>query len=1517
MKTAAIADALNQTTGTWQPFAAATPGDLELARTNLAAALASGISPESMHATPAFHAPSVDGGAAIEKIVHGVAPKKSTPTVLPRVRNLTDIDPALAASVAGMKVEKTLGPFIDAFGALHWIDLIPIPTKIPISSVTRGVIGYLIVANPSAKTLKAGSVWIATAALDIPLLATGAVGLSFFSGTAKVAGSVSITNSGIKIGAGGTLTLTLTLAPPAVPPGTPPIGADARAMTLSLPATVTIEFAEPGVAFTSIDDSSATVYGTSFSLKRNTAKPRGATAGLGYVLFPCDPSISEFGFTSVASTEVIPSGQGAVLAGGWALPITTVPPAQLGAASSAGSVLLELGTGILLLFGNLAKPALLAKTTLALSPGAITISTENGQRAVTDTLTLWRPVPSPPIVQPRPAQHDSEIDFTIPRGAIVFAIVSTSLEGCVAFGNARANVDRPLAANGMRLPIYFTSALVAFVRLSTGTYVIGEMSVPPPTAGPPPIWAIALENALLKTQPANSAVLVASYSGTQLVGFLELMFAGAEVIPILPDPYASGNVLPIELLGTVLVLDTWTTKPGARVNFWLVQAAQQPAGQQEVAVRVGPTLLDLSSNVDQFGVSIAVPHGVGSPVTLGGLAIGVPQNQLAVYTLPGISWEPVVDDSTKGWYDAPTTNDGPPTTLRANTVQLVPIQPDLALDEFAQAAADASTFGRFTLPFGLIATLETDPQGLNEPTFSLVKADFANQMTVSRQLSIQATGPLHTDVLRDSTPALPGSTTTGSPLPIDPSTITYGGMILSDTDPRLSATAFVEQQFSTQLNSLDPEIPVSRVDISGYGTSMFSEWANTDIKYSGVARARFDVLVGRTAYELVQIQTVVMPWTVRITETIIFERFDSGLVVRHDTGWKAVGDASFDVFTPNQVFLGAVQRLTNVHNIVPTGGASLTVNGTRPGGLEFVPVTFDADIVMQPSVTAITNGAIGKPVAARQILGYAQTTPGQGASAIETLLLTQQIPDGVSGLIGCILQVGPPLGGTPPPPQFTLNASSIAAKATSTLAPGQNYPAAVAVSVNGTPRLPRDGAWSITRRGQSDPAPTSVDPTSPIPLISVLDSSNNPQWRLLDPSDALSATNPSAVFGLLQGTGTSKTLFENPVVQASGQALSLDPAQGVPTPNLADIGALLGAADIFPALSNALQIPTVATDALALANDGFQKSFTWTLSKNNDGVTPLDDQKLLDLGIVSIVLQYQDTSTTPATLASATFTVDANPPAGQPRWSLEIKFLAMAVFVAGFGSDPLLTIHGGFKANELQKAGFTDIQVDYGSALSLIKNILTGISGIVNAIGGTVDLDVGFSDNKLTVRDGFALPTFPLGLGELENIAIDLGLAVEIPASAEFTVGFASKENPFTWIVDPLAGNGCIVLGTSGSDMSVFVEAGIGVALAIDVAVASGSASIILDFSFLLQPPDVKFCIALTGNASVDVLGGLASASLTLTASITVDIVPGPAADFTGAVAVGIHISIAWVISVDFDGTWSFEESVPLHALPV
>ena len=468
-------------------------------------------------------------------------------------------------------------------------------------------------------------------------------------------------------------------------------------------------------------------------------------------------------------------------------------------------------------------------------------------------------------------------------------------------------------------------------------------------------------------------------------------------------------------------------------------------------------------------------------------------------------------------------------------------------------------------------------------------------------------------------------------------------------------------------------------------------------------------------------------------------------------------------------------------------------------------------MVLAGGVTGVTNGKTGGPVAGRRISGYVQQTVGAVASPAEIVLLMQKLAQqGVSieGSVGTIVNVGTPSSAADP--RFTLNVSSVRAAVTTGTVPGKGYPA-VAVALYGTPRLPRDGAWSMGRRAAGAQAPTAVDPTSPIPLVQAMTAGGVKQWRLLDPGDALSVASPGSFYGLLQSGGTAKTFLEHLIIDNAGSALNVDPGN---PPHLADMGSLLGATDLFPNVGNALKIPATAADALKLDGDGFKKKFSWPVG---DG-----DRTLLDVGVVQLVLSYHGPDDSPAHVDQPTQATIILDPASSPRWSVSLERLTFAAYVDALSSDPLLQIHGGFAVSETAAPGFNNIEVEYGIALKFVKEIISGLSGLVKSIGGKVVLDVGFSGNALTVHQGFVLPTIPLGLGEVRDVGIDLGLSITIPSKASFNVGLGGpppeggddasklKLQPFTWICDPLAGNGTISLGVVDGDLAVYIEAGIG-----------------------------------------------------------------------------------------------------------
>src|SRR5262249_13622428 len=121
-------------------------------------------------------------------------------------------------------------------------------------------------------------------------------------------------------------------------------------------------------------------------------------------------------------------------------------------------------------------------------------------------------------------------------------------------------------------------------------------------------------------------------------------------------------------------------------------------------------------------------------------------------------------------------------------------------------------------------------------------------------------------------------------------------------------------------------------------------------------------------------------------------------------------------------------------------------------------------------------------------------------------------------------------------------------------------------------------------------------------------------------------------------------------------------------------------------------------------------------------------------------------------------------------------------------------------------------------------------------------------------------------------------------------------------------------------ELAILIQAGIGAGLAIDVGIATGSASIVLALQVSISASNLSLIVLLTGQASVDVLDGLASASITLTAGVGITPRPFPPrlpplrplddVTFIAAVAVGIHISVCWLAHVDFDGHWQFSQTV-------
>jgi hypothetical protein len=242
-------------------------------------------------------------------------------------------------------------------------------------------------------------------------------------------------------------------------------------------------------------------------------------------------------------------------------------------------------------------------------------------------------------------------------------------------------------------------------------------------------------------------------------------------------------------------------------------------------------------------------------------------------------------------------------------------------------------------------------------------------------------------------------------------------------------------------------------------------------------------------------------------------------------------------------------------------------------------------------------------------------------------------------------------------------------------------------------------------------------------------------------------------------------------------------------------------------------------------------------------------------------------------------------------------------------------------------------------ALSAVQSVFSNLRTLAQFLpgGAGANLDVAVADGIIVVSDSFTIGDLPLGLGDLTDVSLDLGLNVQLsPLSVNFSVGIGNPNNPFNWIVSPLAGNGLMNFGVTDNQHSFTIQAGIGLGLAIDLGIASGSASVAIAVQLNVTGDSITVLAILSGQASVDVLDGLASATITLSASVGFGLqpFPPPLPKFTppfqvnppqlpnsvtlspetvtllASCSVGIHLSVCWVASVSWDGTWNFQQSI-------
>lgn len=605
-------------------------------------------------------------------------------------------------------------------------------------------------------------------------------------------------------------------------------------------------------------------------------------------------------------------------------------------------------------------------------------------------------------------------------------------------------------------------------------------------------------------------------------------------------------------------------------------------------------LLDVSTNQDLLGVAFGGqarrdagndPLGLTTqtgPFPVSDLAVHDKVGGMRVITLPQVQWEPVrtldadQDIMTMGWFPTPlaAANDGGATQIGARSQKLMPIIPEDALEGTFAAFRDGTPVGvRTTFPFGLVGVIRLEPgdtpvrkadlYGVTRPRFADENAKGGIQVTARAEggrpddggISPMFEGQLHQLLNGVDLPS-------GAPLGIS---------VLGST---LAPAASVEAVFNNDMGAR-PRVPVTRIDLSGYGGSNFSDWNNPFAAFAEAAKVQFRFMIGRTALEVIKVNTVWHPWGVRLTRSVTIERRPGGGVIRRDSGWQAFTPGIFDyryadgagniVVAPYQFDAGVFRGLFNVRNLRPAPG-TVFVSGTA----QLVPYYADADVALE-GLTGRTAGT--------GILGYLQTAPnGVPADA---------------GALRALIDAQGPIGG-PVDAWIDLGGSGLPFRAQRVeVGLAMNGPNSLFVAtVRGSPRLPRTGAWSVVTRPVASVPPNGgeavpVAENRGVPVIRRypvryaagdgnpypaprLDPGGGPpgDYRFADAADLLTPAAPANDYALLQSTATHAFIYPRPFVPSAGGPR----LESGYKPALADIFARSTSKGSFPPPANTIEM---------------------------------------------------------------------------------------------------------------------------------------------------------------------------------------------------------------------------------------------------------------------------------------------------------------------------------------------------------
>ncbi|HEV2483567.1 MAG TPA: hypothetical protein VGS79_28070 [Puia sp.] len=1499
---------------------------------------------------------------------------------------------------AGMAIDHTIGPLKDSNGRLYWFDFYPVVQRVTVLFGTTATLQVPITGVLTAAqqySLSAGSLWMLSQLLANTAPAGAFTGLKIKGGTIQFSQPVSVSGNSIVV-AGGSCKLQVELDQPAAATSAAAAGRDAKQLVIHLPSQVSFICSGAAIHVDTASELSQKLYGQPYQYAF-TPQPVTYEPALSQLLVPYQANVNTFAVAGAAANLFAPKGQAPIRASAWGLPVTVASIAQLGEAEGIGSIVMAIGKGITAQWNGLERmPAQLNNSFVVTKPGEIAIvaaaATGGSSR---QQFVLWNQTPTvASTITADYSQAFALLYICAGSGAEVVFLnqvgIDAALDRPLDASGEPPVID--IVSGAIQLIDLADQGYVAI----EATNIVAQWLEANPGQPISPV-PLALCNAFIETTPVNVFLLFAKWDGgRQLTNGLVLLDSLVYYLfPILPDPYVTNMPAPLSIGRRVagaannsravagvagsanavlefITFVTWQTTQVTDTVYVLVPGNGASAllntstggvGAQEVlrsdALRglFNETLaveneqyylLDVSTNSDWFGVGVAIgtlrtTANSVFPLFIDGINLVTAAHNTRIYTLPQVQWEPlqtIPNPAVTPAFPLFTGSDdtGLPTIVGTESYQLVPIAPRPVIRTFVDqynAATPQSLAMLFSLPFGMNAAAildnPNDPTqqgatfGYNQPVFTTPQ-----NLEGGLQLSVIATSP--DSGAQAESPHLKGATIQTRNL-IDWAT----GLPAMGNGQQLSALGpDVDTIFNNELNpgGVNPRVPLERMDLGGYGASIFSNWLNPAAKIAATSQVEFDVLRGRTAHEVVQVKSLLYPWAVPVVRTITIQRTSGGGVTRYDSGWIAQGPGIYDFSytdemgthhnNPFEFHAGVVHGVYNVKEISDTG--QIYTAGT----VEMAEVFFNADVLVEDVVSGASNGYL--PSAGQR--GFVQLAPSGTPLTPQQFCTFLDQEDGLGGPVDGIINVGNS--------GELMRVTSV--KVNGIAYNGQNFFVSAGY---GSLRLPGESSWSLVQRDTTGNI-VPLDPDAGLPVIRENSTRRhlgfhpvtiNYPYRFADPIDLKNASAPLTDYGLLQSAGSEKVLFLRPVINAGDANIKSD----LP-PYFADCYAISLSKSIFPAVNETFPLGSGGTNLaiqgagqLQLTSGGGYTApagYTRDLLNNGGSRVYINYSDVVDgAGNTQVNYQFDSTAAIPwqANMQNHSIVIDlmsfkslvsvsssfqvqsgAAPQMTQPLVKFGPDLQPLIDLLSFFGGSsmaaPMLIsmtntstwtfvpkVTGGLTATlTFEAAAVPYIQIKVGNAVLFT----TGVEVPAAALKITVTLKVGFYVNipgkKLT--SGAASTDTPASIGGLLNFEGDLAILCA-------TVGVASVyflgSIVLNLATDSVAGNSLVFQALVGAEVDSTwpvvgkVTVSLQVGFEMDASTTAGTGY----YAIMLLKSNVSLLAGLIAIAiSIEAKGGQKEVGGHAFAICEVDF--------------ALNVSVVFIINISFTTSWQQSQQV-------